>query len=172
MGSLGQGAAGKLEAGTMLRSSLSSGGHVTCAGMPLGRLSCQVGRGMWEMAPVGSATVLYTLRPQICLQHWREYISESDLFRKDPKQLWHPIKVCCKAHCSLHILTHIPLRCSLLPPSLSDRSGICHSRRGGRGTISHGVHRVFMVHTCLPSSTPQMFWGSIFIAFSFCLEEV
>lgn len=36
MGSLGQGTAGRLEAGTVLRSSLSSGEHVTCTEMPLG----------------------------------------------------------------------------------------------------------------------------------------
>lgn len=53
-----------------------------------GRLSCQVCSGIWEMAPVCSATVPYTLCPEICLQHWREYVSESHLFRKDPKQLY------------------------------------------------------------------------------------
>lgn len=49
MGSLGQGAAGKLEAGTMLRSSLSSGGHVTCAEMPLGDWAARwaVACGKW-----------------------------------------------------------------------------------------------------------------------------
>lgn len=83
-----------------------------------GRLSCQVGSGMWEIAPVGSATVLYTLFPETCLQHWRECVSEADMSRKDPKKLYHAIKFCCKTHCFLHMLPDIPMRCSLLPPTL------------------------------------------------------
>lgn len=48
-GSLGQGTAGRLEAETMLRSSLSSSEHVTCAEMPLGDWAARwaVACGRW-----------------------------------------------------------------------------------------------------------------------------
>lgn len=70
-----------------------------------------------------------------------EWVSESDVFRKDPKQLYHTIKICCKTHCFLHMLPDIPMRSSLLPATLSGCSGTCHNRPVGHSTISHGVHR-------------------------------
>lgn len=138
-----------------------------------GRLSCQVDCGMWEMAPHGSASVLYTLCLEICLQHWRKYASESDLFRKGPKQLYHSIKICCKTH---HYPSFSPTSSHEVLPvathSIRSQWVLSHQACGSWHHQPWCAQGVFMVPTCLPSSTPWMFWGWIFIAFSFCLEEV
>lgn len=142
VGSLGQGAAGRAEAGAKpALSSPSSREHLTRAEMPPGGWAAR-----W--AHVGLITVLYSLCPNACLHHWSEHGSKSEPSGKDPKQQhYDPVKICCKLHCSLHILPHMYMGCSLLLPPMS-----------GCGVVMGSVSTGF----CGMKPSVRMYIGSAF----------